>query len=46
MYFCDLPSDPWMVILFQTCIEYSLWLTSHHTGEEPVFYDTLYMYVE
>lgn len=46
MYFCDLTSDPWMVILSQTRIEYSLWLTSQHTGEEAVFYYTLYMYVE
>lgn len=46
VYFCDLTSDPWMVILSQTRIEYSLWLTSQHTSEEAVFYYTLYMYVE
>lgn len=43
MYFCDLPSDPRIVILSQTRIECSLWLTSQHTGEEPVFYYTLYV---
>lgn len=46
MYLCDLTSDPWMVILSQTRIEYGLWLTSQHTSGKPVFYYTLYMYVE
>lgn len=43
MYLSDLWSDPWMVILSQTHIEYSLWLTSQHTSGNVVFYCTLYI---
>lgn len=35
-----------MVILSQTRIEYGLWLISQRTSGDPVFYYTLYMYVE
>lgn len=46
MLFCDLTSDPRVVILSQTHIEYSLWLTSQRLGEEAVFYYTVHVYVE
>ena len=34
MYLYDPSSDPWMVILSQTRIEYGLWLNSERTPEE------------
>lgn len=43
MYSCDPTSDPRMVILPQTRIEYGLWLNSENTRGEPVFYCSLYM---